>query len=145
METQQQERSLQTTLATVLAATAACSDKEGPPITVDTWSCHTQMWEVPTIWPAVATGKTVNDTWMPLLCSRRNSGSTTIRMEWPTVSAALCPKIRPAARFLEIIVPVRSRVMLAPSNEAAVASRSAASSKDAEDICNATCYARCAA
>jgi hypothetical protein len=62
------------------------------------------------------------------------------RIDCPTVSVALCPKICSAARFQEVIDPVRSCVITAPSDDSTVASRNAASSKDAEGISFATCY-----
>ena len=49
------------------------------------------------------------------------------RIDCPTASVALYPKVCWAARFQEVIVPVRSCVMMAPSDDATAANRSAAS------------------
>jgi hypothetical protein len=64
------------------------------------------------------------------------------QLRCPTASVAQRPKICSAARFQDVIVPVRSCVMRAPSDDAAAAIRGAAWLKAFEDICLVTRYSR---
>ena len=43
------------------------------------------------------------------------------RIDWPTASASVYPKVRSAAAFQEVIVPVRSSLMMASPDEATIA------------------------